>query len=106
MALFREKAREERANRSLPAKVAEYLANPDARRELRVVAPSLILFVALIGALRLTVEPLVFWLSAPLSGILAYLLLKRSPFQRTVKVDLYRTALVIALAALLGSALL
>lgn len=106
MALFREKAREERANRSLRDKVAGYFANPGARREFRIVAPSLILFVALIGSLQFAVEPLVFWLSAPLAGILGFLLLKRSSYQRTVKVDLYRTALVIALAGLLGSALL
>ena len=106
MALEREHARQQGEMRPLWKKIAVFLREPRARRHLGIAGTSLLLILALVAFLRSMADPLTFWIAAPLSGLVAYVLLKRSPYQQPIKVDLYRTTLIFGLVAILGSMLL
>jgi hypothetical protein len=106
MALHRERARQLDQMRPLWKKITAFLGEPRARRHLGIAGTSLLLILALVTFLRFVADPLTFWIAAPVGGLVAYALLKRSPYQQPIKVDLYRTTLIFGLVAILGSMLL
>ena len=86
-------------------KIQGFIVDPTRRDDLRILIPSLLVFFALVIALRATGNTMLFWSVSIVGAVAAYLLLGRSRTRRFVTLDFYRLALVVGTALIMTTAM-
>ncbi len=89
--------------RPLLERLGSFVADPRLRSDLKILVPSLALFLILLITLRSLGSGPMFWLFAVVGGAAAYSLLQRADLRRYVNVEIYRTVLFTGLAIVMIS---
>ena len=81
-----------------------FFSDPQTRAEMKIVAPTLLLFFAAVTAFRILGNQALFWSFSIAGGVITYLAFSKRGIKRLVTIDLYRSVLVFGLLAVMANA--